>query len=110
MAGPLRRGRGARAGRLEPLPQTTALGALIAHITGGHILDDAPEEPAKPRSFQPMNVNFGLFPPIEAPMHDAQGKRIKGKDKTVSRKQAMADRALADLASWLAVSAPDVVA
>ena len=58
--------------------------------------------PPKPRSFQPMNVNFGLFPPIETPERDAEGKRIKGKDKGFARKRAMADRALADLAQWLA--------
>ena len=43
-------------------PRTTAFGALLNHITGGHIetID------AGQRSFQPMNVNFGLFPPLEA--------------------------------------------
>lgn len=65
-------------------PPTTALGALIGHITGG----------AKADTFQPMNVNFGLFPPIDPP----EGKRkIKGRD----RKQALSRRALADLESWL---------
>ena len=48
-----------------------------------------------------MNVNFGLFPPMETPGFDAEGKRIKGKDKGVSRKRLMAERALADLAAWL---------
>ena len=48
-----------------PFPPTTALGALINHITGGHIaiID------AGPPSFQPMNVNFGLFPPLAGPPH-----------------------------------------
>ncbi|TIQ14981.1 MAG: FADH(2)-oxidizing methylenetetrahydrofolate--tRNA-(uracil(54)-C(5))-methyltransferase TrmFO, partial [Mesorhizobium sp.] len=58
-------------------PLTTAFGALLNHITGGHIVSD--DEPGK-RSFQPMNINFGLFPPVEAPK--AEGKRLRGKDKT----------------------------
>src|SRR3954449_7351356 len=54
-----------RLGRtLELPPPTTAFGALLGHITGGHIVSE--DEPGK-RSFQPMNVNFGLFPPIETP-------------------------------------------
>ena len=61
-------------------PDTTAHGALLGHITGG----------ADARSFQPMNVNFGLFPPIVGP-------RIKRKE----RKPALAARALDDLAAWL---------
>ncbi len=64
-----------------PPPPTTALGALISHITGG----------ADARTFQPMNVNFGLFP--EFP----KSAKIRGKD----RKQAMSARALEDLAVWL---------
>ena len=47
-----------------------------------------------------MNVNFGLFPPIEQPTLDADGNRIKGKAKTPARKTAMSQRALDDLASW----------
>ena len=69
---------------IVPPPPTTALGALLAHITGG----------AEAVTFQPMNVNFGLFPPVAPP----EGKRkIKGRD----RKKAMSDRALADLDAWL---------
>ena len=64
-------------------PPTTALGALLAHITGG----------AAAETFQPMNVNFGLFPPIEG--------KYKGRD----RKQALSARALNDLAGWLGVAA-----
>ena len=65
-------------------PATTALGALLGHITGG----------AEADTFQPMNVNFGLFPPPQP----APGKRkIKGKE----RKKAYTDRALQDLADWL---------
>jgi methylenetetrahydrofolate--tRNA-(uracil-5-)-methyltransferase len=73
-----------RLGReLAPPPPTTALGALLAHITGG----------ADDRHFQPMNVNFGLFPP----MPEQPGGR-KGR---LARKPALAARALADLALWL---------
>jgi methylenetetrahydrofolate--tRNA-(uracil-5-)-methyltransferase len=75
-------------------PPTTALGALIGHITGGHIGDGG-------GSFQPMNVNFGLFPDVETPTQDAAGKRIKGKDKSAWRKRAMASRALGDVEAWL---------
>ena len=78
-------------------PPTTALGALVAHITGGHLAG----EEAGMRSFQPMNVNFGLFPPIEAPVEDG-ARRLKGKDKAAARKRAMALRALGDLDRWLA--------
>jgi methylenetetrahydrofolate--tRNA-(uracil-5-)-methyltransferase len=66
---------------LSPPPVTTAFGALIAHITGG----------ADTKTFQPMNVNFGLFP--DFPL----GSKIRGKD----RKRTMAHRALADLDGWL---------
>ena len=89
-------------------PPTTAFGALLGHITGGHLSADGTREgpssepPAGPRSFQPMNVNFGLFPPLEAPSHDASGKRIKGKERGVARKRALSARALADLDRWLA--------
>jgi methylenetetrahydrofolate--tRNA-(uracil-5-)-methyltransferase len=62
-----------------PPPPTTALGALLGHITGG----------ADAKTFQPMNVNFGLFP--EPP------PKTKGKD----RKRAQSRRALADLDVWL---------
>ncbi len=100
-------GRFAAAERLgRPLtmpPQTTAFGALLAHITGGHLLTDADAEAQRgARSFQPMNVNFGLFPDIAIPTHDDEGKKIKGKDKTFWKKRAISRRALADLDSWLA--------
>jgi methylenetetrahydrofolate--tRNA-(uracil-5-)-methyltransferase len=72
----------AEAAGIEPMapPQTTAMGALLAHITGG----------AEAESFQPMNVNFGLFPVPE-------GKLPKGRD----RKRVYTARALADLEGWL---------
>jgi methylenetetrahydrofolate--tRNA-(uracil-5-)-methyltransferase len=60
-------------------PPTTALGALLGHITGG----------AEAATFQPMNVNFGLFPPLERAIKKAE------------RKAAMARRALGDLEAWL---------
>lgn len=79
-------------------PPTTAHGALLAHITGGHI--EAEDEGA-PRSFQPMNVNFGLFPPLaEAPKGEG-GKRLRGAEKTLAKKKALAARALADILRWL---------
>ncbi|AZO29837.1 methylenetetrahydrofolate--tRNA-(uracil(54)-C(5))-methyltransferase (FADH(2)-oxidizing) TrmFO [Mesorhizobium sp. M1B.F.Ca.ET.045.04.1.1] len=81
-------------------PPTTAFGALLNHITGGHIVSD--DEPGK-RSFQPMNVNFGLFPPVEAPK--VEGKRLRGKDKTVAKRHAITARALADCRAWLGLPA-----
>ena len=53
---------------------TTALGALIGHITGGH-LDGGKG------SFQPMNINYGLLPPLEGPKHGADGKRLPFKER-----------------------------
>jgi methylenetetrahydrofolate--tRNA-(uracil-5-)-methyltransferase len=76
-------------------PPTTALGALLNHITGGH-LSSAGEGAS--RSFQPMNVNFGLFPPLAAPPQRAKGERGS---KTLARKHALATRALDDLEQWL---------
>ena len=70
----------ANGGSPSPPPGTTAMGALLGHITGG----------ANAATFQPMNVNFGLFPPLEG--------TLRGKD----RKQALAARALADIDRWLA--------
>ncbi|HEX2020573.1 MAG TPA: methylenetetrahydrofolate--tRNA-(uracil(54)-C(5))-methyltransferase (FADH(2)-oxidizing) TrmFO [Aurantimonas sp.] len=86
-----------------PPPQTTAMGALLAHITGGHL---AHEEEGGKRSFQPMNVNFGLFPPLDpSAIQKPEGqKRFRGKEKSIARKKAMSARALADFAAWLAPS------
>ena len=89
-----------REGRdLPPLPATTALGALIGHITGGHLPEEA--EAGKPRSFQPMNVNFGLFPPLERMPRNETGRRLRGPEKAALKKQALTDRARADLAAWM---------
>ncbi len=88
-----------RLGRdLSPPPPTTAFGALLGHITGGHIADES----AKRRSFQPMNVNFGLFPAVDTPKRE-DGKRYRGKEKTVARKKAYTGRALTDMDAWLAM-------
>lgn len=81
---------------LRPPPATTALGALLAHITGGHLSAD---EEIGSRSFQPMNVNYGLFPPITVP-RGSYGKGPKN-SKAFARKRAMAARALTDLKAWL---------
>jgi methylenetetrahydrofolate--tRNA-(uracil-5-)-methyltransferase len=102
-------GRAAAAERLGqawvPPPPTTAFGALIAHITGGHLSADGDggARPFQPQSFQPMNVNFGLFPPIEEEsLRDSTGRRIKGKERGAARKRALSARALVDLDRWLA--------
>ncbi len=90
-----------RLGReIVPPPPETALGALLGHITGGHLSTD--EEPGK-RSFQPMNVNFGLFPDLEAgSIVRPEGlKRFRGKDKAIAKKKAMSARALSACKSWL---------
>jgi methylenetetrahydrofolate--tRNA-(uracil-5-)-methyltransferase len=95
-------GRFAAAERLgEPVrvpPPTTAHGALLSHITGGHL--DTID--AGPKSFQPMNVNFGLFPlPTHVATRGPNGERLRGADKGLARKRALTTRALADLESWL---------
>ena len=69
-------------------PVDTALGALLNHITGG----------AESDTFQPMNINFGLFPPIPPIVREnGKKKKVKGRD----RKKAMSDRALIALEDWL---------
>ncbi len=78
-------------------PSTTAMGALLAHITGGHLA-------GKPGAYQPMNVNFGLFDPVDAPTHDAEGKRLRGAAKAQARKRAWTARALTDADAWRAAS------
>ena len=83
-----------RLGRvLEAPPATTALGSLVNHITGGP-LDSGRG------SFQPMNINYGLMPVVEAPKRDADGRRLGSKVRSHGRKLAMGKRALADLAAW----------
>ena len=78
-------------------PIDTAHGALLSHLTGGAMAD----------SFQPMNVNFGLFPPLE--MVTVEGKKprkLRGRD----RKAAYAGRALSSLAKWANVTLPEKLA
>jgi methylenetetrahydrofolate--tRNA-(uracil-5-)-methyltransferase len=90
-------------------PPTTAHGALLAHITGGHMetID------AGPRSFQPMNVNFGLFPPLDKsprsplpnpPPQAGEGRvgvqRLRGAAKAMAKRRALTTRALYDLDFW----------
>ena len=87
--------------KLAPPPPTTALGALLDHITGGHLSADGE---GNARSFQPMNVNFGLFPEIVAPTAP-RGKGPRS-SKGFERKRALAARALADLEIWLARKEP----
>ena len=87
-----------RLGRaVQPPPPTTAIGALLNHITGGHLetID------AGPGSFQPMNVNFGLFPPLSEPVKAEDGRRLRGPDKARARKMALSARAERDLEAWL---------
>jgi methylenetetrahydrofolate--tRNA-(uracil-5-)-methyltransferase len=69
---------------LSPPPITTALGALLGHITGG----------ADAATYQPMNVNFGLFPPLEG----ARG----GRKRKADRKAMYAERAGEALSGWMA--------
>jgi methylenetetrahydrofolate--tRNA-(uracil-5-)-methyltransferase len=91
-------GRFAAAERLgepvTPPPPTTALGALIAHVTGGHLDGGA-------SSFQPMNINYGLLPPMEAPTRGPNGEKIALKESGRAKKRLMSERALRDLEGWL---------
>jgi methylenetetrahydrofolate--tRNA-(uracil-5-)-methyltransferase len=93
-------GRFAAAERLGRPPQappaTTAMGALLNHITGGHLTTID----AGPRSFQPMNINFGLFQPIEAAIRGSDGKRLRGPEKAAAKKRALTGRAKVDLLAW----------
>jgi methylenetetrahydrofolate--tRNA-(uracil-5-)-methyltransferase len=86
--------------RVEAPPATTALGALVNHITGGHLLGESGV--AKRGSFQPMNVNYGLLPDIgPVDLKGPDGKRLKGADRGRARKRLMSVRALNDLGGWL---------
>ncbi len=88
-----------RLGRpLAPPPIDTALGALVNHITGGHL------EGGK---FQPMNINYGLLPPLEAPRHDHEGRKLPPKDRGRAKKRLMSVRALEVLDAWLAEAAAE---
>jgi len=81
-----------RLGRdLAPTPPETAIGALVEHITGGHL------EGSK---FQPMNINYGLLPPLETPRVDDDGKKIPPKDRGRAKKRLMSMRAMESLKAW----------
>lgn len=72
-------------------PPETAMGALVEHITGGHM------EGSK---FQPMNINYGLLPPLEAPKVDEDGKRIHPKERGRAKKRLQSIRAIEALKAW----------
>ncbi len=76
---------------LAPPPPETAMGALVEHITGGHM------EGSK---FQPMNINYGLLPPLEAPKVDEDGKRIHPKERGRAKKRLQSIRAIEALKAW----------
>ena len=78
---------------LEAPPAETAIGALVEHITGGH-LDGA--------KFQPMNINYGLLPPLEAPRQDAEGRKIHPKDRGRAKKRLQSVRAIEAMKAWAA--------
>lgn len=85
-----------RLGRpIAPPPVETALGALVNHITGGHL------EGGK---FQPMNMNYGLLPPLEAPRHDHEGRKLPPRDRGRAKKRLMSVRALEAVDGWLAAA------
>ncbi|CAN5691301.1 methylenetetrahydrofolate--tRNA-(uracil(54)-C(5))-methyltransferase (FADH(2)-oxidizing) TrmFO [soil metagenome] len=80
---------------IEAPPATTALGALVGHITGGHLAGGK-------GSFQPMNINYGLLPPVEGiAKRDEAGRRLGAKEKSRGKKLAVGERALADLETWV---------
>ncbi len=76
-------------------PVHTAMGALVEHITGGHL--DGPGGISK---FQPMNINYGLLPPLEAPKVDEAGEKIPLKQRGRAKKRLMSIRALEALKAW----------
>jgi methylenetetrahydrofolate--tRNA-(uracil-5-)-methyltransferase len=92
------------ASSIAPPPATTAHGALVSHITGGHLSDESGDMTTKARSFQPMNVNFGLFPDVQVP-RDENGKRPRGKAKKPARQLAYTTRAKQDFSAWLQCAA-----
>ena len=85
------------AGKTYPVPpKTTAMGSLVEHVTGGYMTGPKAK-------FQPMNVNYGIFPPIEGLVYKSEdGSRMRGKDKTRFRKKHFSLRALEDIQGWIA--------
>lgn len=88
-------------------PETTAFGGLLNHITKGHI---AYEEDRGKKSFQPMNINFGLFPPVKIIKPEGHVGRWRGKEKGAAKKGAVTSRALRDVETWLAGEAQTIAA
>ncbi len=76
---------------LAPPPPETAMGALVEHITGGHLAGS---------KFQPMNINYGLLPPLEAPKVDEAGVKIPLKERGRAKKRLMSLRAMESLTAW----------
>ncbi len=76
---------------LAPPPAETAIGALVEHITGGHLAGS---------KFQPMNINYGLLPPLEAPKVDEAGVKIPLKERGRAKKRLMSIRAMESLQAW----------
>jgi methylenetetrahydrofolate--tRNA-(uracil-5-)-methyltransferase len=83
-------------GSLAPPPEVTALGALLSHITGGHM------EGGK-GSFQPMNINYGLMPPLlaDGPKRADDGRKLTQGERGRAKKRLMGLRALEALDSWM---------
>ena len=82
-------------------PAETALGALVAHVTGGHL--EGGVQHGKGGSFQPMNINYGLLPPLAeaCAKRRADGSRLSGVERGRAKKRAVSVRALASLDGWL---------
>ncbi|MGV9009734.1 methylenetetrahydrofolate--tRNA-(uracil(54)-C(5))-methyltransferase (FADH(2)-oxidizing) TrmFO [Brevundimonas sp.] len=76
---------------LTPPPGDTAMGALVEHITGGHLTGS---------KFQPMNINYGLLPPLETPKIDEAGVKIPLKERGRAKKRLMSIRAMNSLKAW----------
>ncbi len=79
-----------RLGHATPAPPTTtALGALVAHVTG-HVSGQV----GSPSDYQPMNINFGIMPPLSGPVP-------KGRRGRIDRRRMMTERAKTDIQAWL---------
>lgn len=86
-------------------PPTTAMGALLFHITKGHILyegENKEEEITSPRSFQPMNINYGLLPsPENEEISKINGKSSKKAERGIEKKKLQSHIAIRELSQWL---------